>query len=486
MKKIIAMFTSAIAVFGFASSAVAQGTETQPLHSFISSKGYRLYKTGSKSPADLSDGPWKDEGVKAHVMPKQSSGSKPVYQLAKTDAYGVRFAYTSDAAEANKYQGGPAGAFGIGQWKNQGVYFYVASVQTPGTVPLYKLYAPAQTSGKSGDAFSGMSAGTDAVFLTTKLAEKVNATNNGWVSQGIIGYVWKEPFPPASVDLSIQSAVADENSVKVIYANGGKQAASNPGLKIALTVFDKAGKQITTISKPAGGVSPNSKREIVIPTGNVTLRNNRFQVEVDADNVIAESNETNNTSARLDGPKGIKIKPLPEGYIPPPTIAIKDIKNAPNGRTTYSLTVTNRENFKPDAFQSLENILPPNPCGGGGTNARMIARIFIVKDASVKPLGCKPLNSQADLAVLDITTSDKLGDTDRFKIFIEDRASGEKFASGEFAVGWFAVDKVLVPAGCKYFLGRVGSYLCTSDQGMKTCEGLKTQGKPIQCKRAGK
>src|SRR5688572_10957331 len=83
--------------------AYAQEGETKPLHSFINSKGHRFYKIGADLTIKPSGGPWKSEGVVAHVMPTQASGTKPVFQLIMTNPF-VTYAYTGDKNEANKWK----------------------------------------------------------------------------------------------------------------------------------------------------------------------------------------------------------------------------------------------------------------------------------------------------------------------------------------------------------------------------------------------
>jgi hypothetical protein len=468
-------------------AAAMQEGSTQPLYRFVSSKGYRLYKTGPNVPGGLTDGPWKNDGIVAHVFAGQASGTKPVYQLTKVDSYGIRFAYTGDAAEANLQKGGPPDKNGIGKWTNQGPVFYVAAVQLPGTVPLYRLYLPARISGDTGSGgFSGMEVGTDAHLYTVKGGEKNHATNNGWTDEGVVGYVWKEAYPPALPDLTVQQTVADDSSVKVIYANKGTGAASHPELKVELSIYDKSGKQLFSTSKVTGGVSAGSVRQVVIASGQVSLRNNRYQVRIDAGDAIKESNENNNQTAMLDGPKGMKINPVSAEHVFPPTINLTDIQPAANGRTTYRLAVTNADKFKAEWFQSMENVLPPSPCGNGSTNARLLARMVVIRNGMPLPVSCKPLNSPQYLRTLEFTIPNKLADADRVRVTVEDRASDSKYDSEAYTVGWFGVGKILFTVECKHFLGRAGSFACTTDQGFNACENLRQQGKPIKCMRTPK
>jgi len=466
--------------------AYAQEGETKPLYSFVNSTGHRLYKIGSGMPSGVSGGLWKSEGVVAHVMPTQMSGTKPVYQLIMTNPF-VSFAYTGDKKEADKWKGGS----GQGQWMNQGPVFYVASVQLPGTVPLYRLYAPVRVLGDtSSGGFSGWAPDSGQHFYTTKGSEKTHAINNGWVNQGIVGYVWKEPYPPAMPDLTIQKTTADDSSVKVIYANKGKASASSPELKIVLSIYDKSGKQLFSTSKTAGGVSAGSVREVVIPSGSASLRNNRYKVKIDGGNVIKESDEDNNETAMLDGPKGLKINPIDtsEKKLPQPSIRITGQKGLPGNRTAYQLAVSNWNAYPTEFFQSIdENVLPPSSCAAAQSKARMLAHLSVLTgNAKPKRVGCKPLNSAQDLQKLELIISGVLEDTDKVLVTVEDRFTKTKTDSYPLMEGWTGIGKLLQTVGCKNFLGREGNYLCTTDQGFKTCEDLRKQGKPIKCTRAGK
>lgn len=466
----------------------AQTMKTAPLYSFISSKNYRLYKIGSDVLPGLTGGPWKNLGIVAHVMPQQVSGTKPVYQLLKSDIYGVRFAYTSDPTEANKWKGGPPDKNGIGQWMNQGPVFYVASVQTPATVPLYRLYMPTRIAGDtSSGGFSGLEAGTDTHFYTIKAGEKTNATNNGWVYEGIVGYVWKEPHPPAAADLVIQDTTADDSSVKVIYANKGTASASHPDFKISLSIFDRTGKLIFSTSKITGGVSAGSAREVVIPTGNVSLRNSRYQVKIDSGDVIDESNENNNETAMLDGPKGIMINQSADssGRLRAPSIAVTGTRDVPprlgKPHMAYRVSVHNWDQYPSEFFQSTKGKLPPNPCG----DTRMQARVIIFKGNQSFKMECKALNTPQDLQTVEIAST-PLDDTDQIEVMLIDRLTNESYRSQRFTVGWYGLGELLKTVGCKSFLGRAGQYLCATDQGFNACENLRQQGKPIQCTKAGK
>lgn len=436
-----------------------------------------LYKPGASLPAGLTGhkllGPVflvpKNDGPNVHPIYISSLS----YQNAYAKAYGkdtpakISYYYSRLAAAPKRFTPG-------------GIAFYVSSVPSPGTVLLY--------------GFSKVT-GVDeygTATLSYRFLTDSKPPGPKWEEHGHMGYVWPLGTPKSLPDLKIVKVTVREGGVDAVFRNEGKASiSSQPGVSAFLEIYDRNGKTLLYSSgaKQFGGMSGGQQRPYFFDTGNLDLKRKYYRIKIDGANLVAEEDENNNDTGfvEIPGPKVdlSKIKPLPAGYVPPPTINLTNITPASNGRTTYKIAVTNAANFDPLAFQSLEDILPPNPCGGGNTNARMVARVAVIKTSPVL-VTCKPLNSRQDMASLEFTVQAKLGDSDRLKIYIEDRATKDRWESGEFAVGWFGVDKTLVPVGCKYFLGRVGSYLCTNDQGMKTCEGLKTQGKPIQCKRAGK
>lgn len=479
IKNIFAVTSAAILAIlltAGSNSINGQSEGTEPLYSFLSNKGYRIYKIGPSSSIGLTES-WKNEGAVAHVFKNPGPGRHAVYSYVKSDQYGVRYSYTKDTTS------------GVGGWSLQGIAFYLLSTAEPGTAPFYKLYSPVRET-NPGQAFSGMVPGTDAVFLTLDGGKRQEALANGWISQGWLGRAYVTPRNAQSPkidllpDLVVGSTSVSGTTVTAVIENRGKHnVSSNPGIDVQLLILERNGSQVFSAIKSLGGMSPGQGREISFDTLNHNQAGRQFQIRVDNQNKIPESNDANNNSA----PKPLllmKIKSLPAGYIPPPSIALKGIAPASSGRTTYSITVTNRDRLNSQAFQSLTNILPSAQCGPSKTDARLIARLILVRDKPF-PFGCKPINSAQDLASIDITVQAKLKDADRLKLSLEDRASGDRFESDTLTVGWFGVASILGPAGCKNFLGRASQYVCASDSGYKTCENLRLQGKPIQCRRPG-
>ncbi len=98
----------------------------------------------------------------------------PVYKLASyyTEHSGaLSFVYIDDDLLTTSVQEmNNARYYG---WKYLGIIFYVAPVQIPGSLPLYRLYS---------------AAGTEHLYTADEV-EKNAATAKGYVSEGILGYV---------------------------------------------------------------------------------------------------------------------------------------------------------------------------------------------------------------------------------------------------------------------------------------------------------
>jgi hypothetical protein len=431
-----------------------QALESQPLYRFRSKKSYLLYTTSAELPK-LSNGHWTNEGIVCHVpiRPNHTINTKPVYQLVKSDNWGVRYAYTSSFGEADKYKGGLADKYGIGQWMNQGEMFRVCSDQAMNTVPLFRLYLPVKLT-NPGQEFTGVVPGTDAHLLTTNESEKSNAISRGWVDQGIIGYVWMSPYPPAAPmlpDLMVAKTEAEEFSVRAFISNRGK--ANTKGIKfdVKLFVYDDKGKFL-------------------------------YQLE--------ESNENNNETAMLDGPRRkIDLSKVDSERVIPPAIEMTG-KQESGGKdrvlTTYVFSVFNWNDYPADWFQSLKS-LDATSCDGKPTDARMLAHIWIeVNGNPPRKAGCKVLNSQQDFkTVQTFATGGAIPKPDKVFVVLEDRLAGKRYQSNSYSVEVFGIDKELVTVGCKRLLGRASSFVCTKKLGFESCENLRKQGKPIECRLAG-
>lgn len=471
-----------------------QTLESQPLYRFRGKKGHLFYTTSAELPK-ASGGPWTNEGIAGHVpmRPNHTINTKPVYQLGKSDKWGVRYAYTSSFAEADKYKGGPADQHGVGQWINQGEVFRVCSNQAMNTVPLYRLYMPVRLT-NPGQEFTGVVPGTDTQFLTIDENEKNNAISHGWVDQGIIGYVWRSPYPPPAApqpDITVVGSNADEFSVTAILMNKGKANTGGIKYEVTLAVYDQKGKLVLKIAKVAPGMSPNQTNQVTFGTQGKSLNDTRYQLTVDSTNALDESDETNNETAMLDGPKSRKIdlSKVDAERVIPPSIEMtgkqeSGMKEKP--KTAYIFAVTNWDKYPAEWFQPLKS-LGPISCAGESTDARMLAHLWIeVGERPPQKAGCKVLNFPQDLkTVQTLATGGALPKPDKVFVVLEDRLVGKRYQSNSYPVEVFGIDKELFTVGCKRFLGRASDFLCTKKLGFDACQNLKAKGKPINCRLAG-
>ncbi len=455
--------------------------EYSRLYAFLSKRNQRYYRTNAQIP-DVSDGPWKNDGPICIVAKNAAPGLMPVYQFVKLDSFGARFFYALLPKEVNLYT---VGVDASGKWQNQGVAFYVSPTKQPDMVRLYRLIVRAKIEWSGHlDSVATVKA-PEEIFLTTDTAAKDKAVNAGWTSSSL-GYVWtKAPKTPLP-DLTIENTFVKGSSVVAQIRNKGQ--VGSPDLSVRIRILDQNGKQVSYLDKKMGATFQNMPATITFDLGNQNLTRKSYQVVIDPAKLVKESDETNNETQVLEFPAPkvkLNIDPEQANKLRAPTFAITAAQ--PSGQNTlYLLSVTNWESFKPEWFQSLQNVLPPNPCGPGNyTNARLQARISVIKTGMPLNAGCKPLNSQQDLKSLQFESAFPLKDSDRVQITLVDRLNNSKYESEPYAVGWLGLGKILSPQGCKYFLGRAGSFLCTSKQGFDACENLRKQGKPIKCTQAG-
>jgi hypothetical protein len=475
-----------------------QAIKTVPLYRYQSARGHYLYTTSANLPAGLSDGPWEKEGIAAHV-PNYTRQTKPVYWASKSDDHGVHYVFTSDINEIS----------GIGKQgyaQQSGAAFYVASEQLPGTAPLHRLYKPAPTNPQAkkgllekvsdlfaGEKFTAPPAGFgDSHFYTAFEGEKSTAMQSGYQYQGIVGYVWLAPYPPppaALPDILVHSTKADEFSVTAIVANKGKANTGGIKYEVTLSVFDTDGKLVFKSAKIAPGLSPDSADQLVFNTQGKSLYGTRYQLTVDTTNVLKESNESNNQTAMLDGPRRkIDLSKVDTERVIPPSIEMtgkQESKARDRVMTIYQFTVSNWNEYPAEWFQPLKS-LDPIFCDGKSTDARMLLHLGVEADGKQIKAGCKPLNSPQELkAVQTAPTGGQIPKPDKVVVILEDRLAGKRYLSNGYPVEVFGVDKELFTVGCKRFLGRAASFICTKKLGFESCENLRKQGKPIECRMAG-
>lgn len=493
-------------------SAAVQGETVTaiPLYRLVHKlDGFHFYTVDAhEKEVAVKYGHYQEENIAGYVLPKPANGTVPLYRLSAA-TYGCysklepsKFFYTTDKAARDK-------AAGSG-WHLDGVVGFVPPPDRglPGTVPLYRMYHDLSECKKKSSIQvfnlpdrpkASIHTGDDDNFYSTSEAEMDQATHQGgYQTRGVACYVWTGPIavamyaPPTPLpDLIVPKVFTEESSVKAIVLNQGKYSVSSvPGVLVRFLVYDRAGKVVFKSEQNIGGMSSSQDRPTTFDT--TKLANTvglHYQVVVDPDNIVKESNDSNNASA--DTVWGIKIKPDPNAAtrVPSPSIAITS-KQASGSTglpyfTNYTLNVLNWNAYKPDLYQSLAGVMPAVTCGTAKTDSRMLLQISTLAKVQSKVI-CRPLSSGKDMATLQISFPLPLLDSDRVQVTLEDRLIKMKYVSEPYAVGWLGVDKVLVTVGCKRFLGRAGNFLCTTDQGMSACENLKTQGKPIQCTRPGK
>ena len=404
-------------------TAFAQQFKTRPLYRFQSAKGNYLYATDATLPSGLSDGPWENEGIACHVPNPAPHGTMPVYQLSKTDDIGVRYAYTSDASEAK------------GGWTNSGLAFHVANTKLPGTVPLHRLYKPLipekkkdtgvfakLTEAIAGPEFTTSTAGAvqDTTFYTTQENEKAAALQGGFISQGVLGYVWLSPQPPppkALADLVLRDVKAGSSSVSAILFNQGQANTGGSKYNIVLVIYDDKGKIEKTLEEAAPGLSPGQGAPIKFQVGGVlarTMHGKRYQVKVDTNDAVNESNEGNNETAMLEGPVPIEAPAMAT-----PSLEITN-KRDDRGRTAYTLTISNSDQFPAVHFQLID-ALPPDPCSEQKTKSRMLLRVTAEADGKVYINRCTPLASQQSLRSFEISIPSGMIAQTKVSVVVEDR-----------------------------------------------------------------
>ena len=491
-------------------SAAIETVTAVPLYRLVHQKlGFHYYTADAhEREVAIKYHQYRDENIAAYVLPKRAHGTVALYRLSapalacKGTWDTAKFYYTTDEAWRDK-------SVAAG-WHLDGVVGYVAPPDRglPGTIPFHVMYhdtseckkvSSIQVANLPDRPRATRNPGDDNHFYTTSEAEKDQAIyQGGYKSRGVAAYVWPTPVavamsaPAAPLpDLTVRQVEAEEFSVKAVVVNEGQANTGGAQLYAHLVLYDKAGKNIFSNGKFVGGMSPGQARPVKFETEGHSLVGLQYEIKVDLSNLIKESNESNNVTQRAAFHRTIKINPDPNAAsrVPAPSIAITGVETtatqAQPKRTSYRLTVSNWASYDAAWFQSLKNKLPPAPCGSGATDARMLMRYSLIRNGAPVNVGCKPLNSPQDLKVGEIHSAQPLADTDRLVVTLEDRADGAKYPSAAFAVGWFGLGDVLTTVGCKYFLGRAGSYLCTTDKGMAACENLKLKGKPIQCTRAG-
>ena len=487
----VALFAAAMLLetgLPFVPTAFAQQFKTRPLYRFQSARGQYLYTTDPKLPPGMSDGPWESEGIVCHVPDAAPHGTKPIYLLSKSDDFGVRFLLTASPGEADS-----AAAAG---WTKQGIHFYVANMKLPGTVPLHSLYKPVIPGKKkdtgilasikekiSGPEFTTSNANVlqDAHFYTTSENEKTIAVQGGFAYENVIGYVWLSPQPPPAkglADLVLKDVKAAPSSVSAVIFNQGQASTGGAKYNVTLVIYDDKHKVSNTLEQVAPGLSPGQGASIKFQVGGILSRSmhgKSYQLKIDTNNTVDESNENNNETAMLEGPAAIEA-----AAVPTPDLAITN-KREDGQRTTYVLTIVNSAKYPAADFQVID-ALPPDPCGEHPTKARMLLRISAERNGAVYFNRCVPLSSPQILRSFDVTIPSGLVAQTKISVVIEDRLLGAQQKSIPQLTGLFNLS---LPT-CKNFLGRQGEIMRESQTSFAACENLKKNGVPVKCGLAGK
>lgn len=120
----------------------------------------------STNVGDVSANGARSEGIAGYVASSQSEGTVPLYRLSNSRGDNV---LTTDANLKSMLQGQG--------YQDNGVVGYVASTQMAGTQPLYQL----------------STADGATHFYTTNPTERAQIMGRGWKDQGMSGFVWAQP-----------------------------------------------------------------------------------------------------------------------------------------------------------------------------------------------------------------------------------------------------------------------------------------------------
>jgi hypothetical protein len=152
----------------------------------------------------------------------------------------------------------------------------------------------------------------------------------------------------------------------------------------------------------------------------------------------------------------------------------------------YTFAISNAGRIPNEWFQPL-NILPPESCWNGKPSAARLV-LELVWSAWEKPVRkgvCVPILSPKQLSSLEFELAEGIGIASTVQVHLRDRLTGIRHPSNVLLVGDSEVSQTLNTVDCRYFLGRVGEYLCTTDAGFAACTNLKSKARLIDCRRSG-
>jgi len=134
-----------------------------PLYRGVNATGGHLYST---SAGDAAAGGFKSEGIAGYVASSQTDGTVPLYRLSNSKGDTI---LTVDANTRSTFQ--------RQGYQDNGVVGYVASSQMAGTQPLYQISSP--------DGANH--------FYTASGTEHAEVVGRGWKDEGTSGYIWTQP-----------------------------------------------------------------------------------------------------------------------------------------------------------------------------------------------------------------------------------------------------------------------------------------------------
>jgi hypothetical protein len=137
----------------------------KPLYRMVNGTAH-LFTTSFEETKQAQAQGFQPEGIGYFVAKEQMPGTVPLYRLHNAST-GDHF-YTRDEPEAR--------AAATQGYTNEGVAGYINPSQAPGTVPLYRLQNPSN----------------NHHFYTTSAAERSQATASGWKDEGVAGFVWSQ------------------------------------------------------------------------------------------------------------------------------------------------------------------------------------------------------------------------------------------------------------------------------------------------------
>ncbi len=212
-----------ISNLGYVYSDGSSDSALVPLYRIYHASTFNHYYTTSAAERNynIQNNGWVDQGIQGYVYPSPGPGRSPIY-VAYNGAAGTHL-FTQDAAEYNALSSA---------WTKSGVAFYVLTVVSAVDLPLLRAttgdgshfflsssqpeitgYGSAwHTISSLGNIYGSGSSDSALVplyriyhastfnhYYTTSAAERnYNIQNNGWVDQGIQGYVYPSPGPGRS------------------------------------------------------------------------------------------------------------------------------------------------------------------------------------------------------------------------------------------------------------------------------------------------